>query len=138
VETSKTIRIQNDQVELDTIAAFVEEIDELWNIGAKAASEINLMLEELFVNSVSYAYAENETGAIEIKFSRSPGLLTIQYSDDGAPFDPLTIKDADTSADIMHRQIGGLGMHLIKKLSDSVEYKRLNNSNIVVITKKNN
>lgn len=138
MEKSKMIRIKNDRVELDTIVAFVEELDELWNIGVKTACEINLMLEELFINSVSYAYVEGEQGAVEIKFTHSPGLLTIEYSDDGAAFDPLTIAAADTGADIMHRQIGGLGMHLIRKLSDCVEYKRSNNSNILIITKKIN
>ncbi len=137
METKKNIKLYNDQAELDRIIAFVEDAGEKWGFNTKITGEINLMLEELFINTVSYAYNENASGTIEIEFEYIPGSpLIIRYYDDGGAFDPLSIKSADTGTDIMERQIGGLGMHLIRKLSDRVEYERKNELNLLTIVKK--
>ena len=136
MEKSVKLTITNDQSELDAIVNFVETLELEWGLGPKTAGEINLMLEELFINTVSYGYPEGAAGSVEIGFSVSGGMLTLEFSDDGKSFDPLSIKEADTGLDIDMRGVGGLGMHLIRRLSDKIEYKRLNGRNILTITKK--
>lgn len=136
MEKSVKLTINSEQSELDAIVNFVENLELEWRLGPKTAGEINLMLEELFINTVSYGYPDGGAGTVEIGFSLSDGILTLEFSDDGKSFDPLSIKEADTGLDIELRGIGGLGMHLIRKLSDKIEYKRLNGRNILTITKK--
>ena len=136
MEKSVKLTIPGEQSELDAIVSFVENLELEWRLGPKTTGEINLMLEELFINTVSYGYSEGGAGTVEIGFSLSDGILTLEFSDDGKSFDPLSIKEADTGQDIELRGIGGLGMHLIRKLSDKIEYKRLNGRNILTITKK--
>ncbi|HOT76691.1 MAG TPA: ATP-binding protein [Candidatus Wallbacteria bacterium] len=134
----KSIRVANNQTELDKIVDFVETTGGEWSFNARLSGEINLMLEELFINTVSYGYPDQSEGSVEIKLSVSDGELAIEFSDDGEEFDPLSIAAADTGLDIMHRKIGGLGMHLIRQISDSVEYKRNGNFNTLIIRKKIN
>ncbi|HOD42567.1 MAG TPA: ATP-binding protein [Candidatus Wallbacteria bacterium] len=138
MEKVKSIRVANNQAELDKIVEFVEATGIEWNFNAKLSGEINLMLEELFVNTVSYGYPDQSEGSVEIKLSAGGGELAIEFSDDGEEFNPLSIAAADTELDIMHRKIGGLGMHLIRQISDSVEYKRNGNFNTLIIRKKIN
>jgi anti-sigma regulatory factor (Ser/Thr protein kinase) len=138
MEKNVKLTITSEQSELDAIVNFVENLELEWRLGPKATGEINLMLEELFINTVSYGYPDGGGGTVEIGFSLSAGILTIEFSDDGRSFDPLSIKEADTAQDIELRGIGGLGMHLIRKLSDKIEYKRLNGRNILIVSKKVN
>ena len=90
---------------------------------------LELVVEEVLVNVASYAYPTC-AGEIEIICSSDEKLFTISFSDSGVPFDPLERSAPDTEASIDERRIGGLGIHLIRKMSRAVEYKRENGRNI--------
>ena len=93
--------------------------------------------EEAIVNVINYAYGENE-GNIEVVCISEDDRFIIKIVDSGSPFNLLSHKDPDIYMDMSERAIGGLGIYLIKKLVDYIEYKRENESNIVtlVITNK--
>ncbi len=87
--------------------------------------EIELVMEEVLVNIFKYAYQGREAGDVEIACSRKDGgELVIDISDAGVPFDLLAAADPDTTAGIDERQVGGLGIYFVKKLADSVSYRR--------------
>jgi len=131
----KNLTVINDQNQLDKIVSFTNKTSDSWGFSPELTGEINLMLEELFINTISYGYTDTAVHEIKISFKYENRLFTIEFSDDGLESNPLTTPEADTSLDIMDRKIGGLGMYLIKKLSDTVEYKYENGRNTLIIIK---
>lgn len=97
----------------------------------KRTGELELAFEEALVNVFNYAYP-GTTGNIEIiAHNDKKNRFIVQIIDDGKPFDPLTAPEPDLDKDIADRQIGGLGIFLIKKLMDDVKYRREKNRNIL-------
>ena len=99
--------------------------------------QVELAVEEIFVNISSYAY-HPETGEVEIDvdIDANPSTITIRFSDRGHPFDPLAKPDADTTLTAEQRQPGGLGILLVKKSMDQVAYAYENEKNILTIQKE--
>jgi anti-sigma regulatory factor (Ser/Thr protein kinase) len=99
--------------------------------------EINLVLEELFTNIVFYAFEDHEHHAITVEFNLlDPHLLELRLEDDGKPFNLLEKQMEDVfNQPLEEREIGGLGIHFVKKMMKSVVYERSGNNNVVVLTK---
>jgi anti-sigma regulatory factor (Ser/Thr protein kinase) len=104
----------------------------------KRISEIELAAEEVLVNIFNYAYQGNE-GDVEVICKLDPqDRLIIEMLDSGVPFDMLSLGEPDTTADISERKVGGLGMFLIRKLMDDVQYRREGTKNVLsLIVNKN-
>lgn len=115
----------------DTFNEFAEQCDIPMNVSLK----VNLVFDELLNNTISYAYSDGEEHKIEILVDHTGQRLSISISDDGVPFNPFTMEDPDTTLSIEDRDIGGLGVHLVKNVMDDVSYQRRNNRNIVTLTK---
>jgi len=97
----------------------------------------NLCVEELLVNSINHGYAAGVAPDVEVDVAASPQALVIEISDGAAPFDPT--KDSanpDLEADLDDRPIGGLGVHLVKQMTDEMSYQRSNGRNQVRLTKR--
>ena len=109
---------------------FVEECVDRFGLAAKKKSGLLLALEEAFVNICSHAYPGSE-GDAEISCEGVDDVFVLEIADTGKPFDVLSLPDPDITLDIMDRQVGGLGVHFIRKLSDSVSYRRENDRNIL-------
>jgi sigma-B regulation protein RsbU (phosphoserine phosphatase) len=132
------LTLVNQVTELDKIVVKLEELAQSWKIPPRAIMEINLALEELFTNVVFYAYSDRKVHIIEVEFILvDNGCIQLRFEDDGAPFNLLE-KFAQENIDmgIEERQIGGLGIHLVRQLMSSVEYQREGEHNIVILTKK--
>jgi len=96
--------------------------------------EIELAAEEALVNIFNYAYPE-EKGDVEVHCRvDDPGTLICDIMDTGIPFNILSQADPDLSSDILERDIGGLGIFLIKKMADCVAYERKKDQNILTLT----
>ena len=92
--------------------------------------KVKLVVEEIGLNIIDYGYAGKQSGEIEIRFLYDKETLTIDIIDEAEPFDPLTESPVpNTSAQIEERPIGGLGVHLVKKMMDEVRYVREGNCN---------
>lgn len=89
-----------------------------------------LALEEAFVNICSYAYPGG-SGEVEISCGSDQDSFALEIADHGSPFDVLSLPDPDITLDIMDRPIGGLGIHFIRTLAQSVSYRRENDQNIL-------
>ena len=97
-------------------------------------SETDLIIEELFTNTVHYAYAHSNHEPVCIfVLDENDGILKIRRIDYGAPFDPTMTKRPDTHLSYQERKIGGLGMHLIRHYSSALKYRRNKDRNILTL-----
>ena len=99
------------------------------NIPEPVAHKFSLALDEALTNTISYAFVDGGRHRIEVRVVCRDGYLIAQLSDDGAPFDPLSQPAPDIHAPIEERKIGGLGIHLLRKLMDTAEYRRQDGRN---------
>ncbi len=104
-------------------------------IKKETASGIHLAVDEACTNTIKYAYSDGATGDIELSCVLDHRLATVIIRDWGPPFNPLDMPPPDLSLDIDARPIGGLGIYLMKKFSDRLEYRREDGSNILTIIK---
>ena len=120
---------------LDEVTAFVDEFLEEKGCPLKVQMQIDLALEEIFINIASYAYGGGE-GDAGIAASEEDGEVTLVFSDTGAPYDPLAKPDPDVTLSADERPIGGLGIFLVKKTMDCVSYARKDGKNILTVKKR--
>ena len=121
---------------LGKMQAFAEQYLEEQDCPMKAQMQIGIAMEEVYVNVANYAYAPG-TGSVKICLGmhRDPDAVTITFIDRGVPYDPLAKEDPDISLSAEERQIGGLGIYLVKKNMDRVEYEYRDQQNILKLTK---
>ena len=126
-----------DIAQLERVLDFVnEQLDEN-ECPQKIQYIIDVAVEEIFVNIASYAYSPDEGEAIiRCTAENAPRAIAIQFIDSGKEYNPLARKDPDISLSAEERQIGGLGVYMVKKSMDSVSYEYLNGRNIFTIKKK--
>lgn len=129
------LQLQNDISQVPLLAGFVEEVCENAGLDMATTQMLNLALEEAVVNVMNYAYAPGTVGDIFIDAGLSDSRLEFVISDFGIPFDPTAREDADTTLNAEERPIGGLGIHLVRQIMDSVRYERDGNSNMLFLTK---
>ena len=122
---------------LDEVLAFVDSLLEARECSPKVQMQVDVAVEELFVNIASYAYAPGVGQAtIRVDTETNPSEVAITFIDGGVPYDPLTKADPDITLPAEERQIGGLGIFMVKKSMDSMEYEYKNGQNILTIRKK--
>ena len=122
----------NLQEVTDFATAQLEEHD----CSMKVVMQMELVIEEIFVNVSSYAY-HPDTGDVTIcvDFAENPSAVEITFIDGGKPYNPLEKDDPDTTLDIDEREIGGLGIFLVKKNVDDIAYEYADGKNILRIKK---
>lgn len=122
---------------LDQVLAFVDACLEPLGASMKAQMQIDVAVEEIFVNIASYAYNPNVGKAtVRVEVSDEPVSVTITFVDHGVPYDPLARRDPDVTLSAEERDIGGLGVFLTKRIMDDVSYEYRNGQNILQIKKK--
>ncbi|OHE72577.1 MAG: hypothetical protein A2007_05790, partial [Verrucomicrobia bacterium GWC2_42_7] len=108
-----------------------------FEICAKDEDAISVCIEEAFCNIVSYAFEGDSEHTVKIALSKDERGITVTIEDDGIPFDPVKhIRTSLPEDGIEERQIGGLGLFLLKKLMDSIQYFRRGNCNVLLLQKK--
>ena len=139
----RTLFITNEMSEVTKLKQFMEGAAREFGIPDDIQLSLNLAVEEAVVNVINYAYPKGAEGDIEINITNSPipdlsessTEVIFTIIDQGVPFDPTTHDEADTTSELEERQIGGLGIHLIRNIMDRVEYQRDGNSNKLTMTK---
>jgi len=112
------------------------KLTEDWEISEDVAFSMNLALEEIVTNIIGYGYEGKEDYDIIIRFTLEKTKLRIQIKDGSPEFNPLDVKAPDNlDAPLEERNIGGLGIHLVKKFTDDFSYRRSNNKNIITLKK---
>lgn len=120
---------------LDDAIAFVEAALEKIDCPMKSVMQITVCVEEMFVNVASYAY-KGTTGEITLAIDDENDTVAITLTDHGIPFDPLAKEDPDITLSAEERNIGGLGIFMVKKSMNEVHYERKNDMNIFTMVKK--
>ncbi len=137
-ETKKVDELTLDATveNLDKVLAFVDERLEALECPMKVQMQIDVAVEEMFVNIAHYAYAPN-VGSATVRFESAddPRRVLITLIDSGIPYDPLAKEDPDITLSADERPIGGLGIYMVKKSMDDIRYKNRNGQNILTIVK---
>lgn len=132
----KSMTLTNNVADIPRLNKFVEEACAGQNLGEGFISELKLAIEEVVANVIHYAYDKNEKGDIEVGLKFQAGEVSVEVKDAGKAFDPTEIKDADTDSSVEERRIGGLGLYLVRQLTDTMSYRREGNFNILSLTKR--
>ena len=124
---------------LEAVNDFIHEQIKPFSCHSQTLFQIDLAVEEIFVNISHYAYSPDK-GTVQIdcsveKTADAPAKLTVSFTDKGKAFNPLAKPDPDITLSVEEREIGGLGIFLTKKYMDSVLYERKDNQNILTFTK---
>ena len=121
---------------LEDMRGFVMGVVEEGTLPPRRVSHLDLALEEIIVNICSYAY-QTPPGELTIRIEDTPRSFSVEFVDNGVPFDPLSAEDPDVSRPLMERDVGGLGILLVRRIMDEVHYARRGSLNClrIVVTK---
>jgi anti-sigma regulatory factor (Ser/Thr protein kinase) len=131
---SISIALKNNRYELVRLAEAVERFGAEQHLPDDTLTNINLVLDELVSNVIKYSGAGDSEGAISVSLVREGGRLTIEVSDDGIAFNPLEAAPPNLDLPIMERPVGGLGIHIVKALTETTAYRRENERNHLTMT----
>ena len=132
----RKLAINNSLSHVHEVNDFVKSIGEELNLAENDSQNLKLAIEEAVVNVINYAYPTDEEGKIDIEATATPTYLRVKIIDSGVPFAPTDAPDVDTSLSAEERQIGGLGIFLVRQLMDTINYERIDGKNILTLTKK--
>jgi len=135
MKITRNISIKNRIEETTGVTDLVEQTSLEAGFEQKEVYDILIALDEILSNIVYYAYPDGSTGVIDIEIKFDGETIEIRFIDCGVPFDPLTKADPDLSIPVEEREIGGLGIFIVKKLMNEVSYVRENEKNILMISK---
>ena len=133
----KELTVAAEIKNLSTVTAFVDAELERAGCPKKKQFQIDVVIDEIFSNICLHAYA-HESGSATVQFEilEDENTASITFVDSGKPFNPLTTEDPDVSLALSDRRIGGLGIFMVKKTMDSVQYEFLHGQNRLNIRKK--
>lgn len=129
-------RIPGSFGEIHPLAVAVAHWAEVHAVAPQVTNSVVLMLDELITNVVMHGFRDSGKGTIEVKLSIDRGAIDAVVRDSAPAFDPFSVPEADTSLGIDERGIGGLGVHFVRKMSDSYEYRRVGDVNEVHLRKR--
>ena len=122
--------------QLDKVLGFVDDQLDVIDCPIKNRMQIQIAVEELFVNIASYAYqSDTGTATIIVEPEQSPRAVSITFRDHGIPYNPLAKEDPDISLPANERPIGGLGIYMTKKTMDEMKYEYRDGQNVLTIRK---
>lgn len=130
-EASAALTLTNHINELERLEPFLEEFFQQNNLAQTPFSQINLALEEALANVIMYAYPEGTQGDVTLSMKAEDNAIQMEISDKGVPFNPLQQQETDLDVPLEERKIGGLGIHLIKEIMDSVTYEYREGRNVL-------
>jgi serine/threonine-protein kinase RsbW len=130
------IVLRNDLSEVPKLHRELENFGQKCSLSSKTLFELNLILEEVLANVISYAFRDNQRHEIVVRAELRAGELVMEVEDDGHPFNPLQIPPPDLERPLERRKAGGLGLHLVRELTNGIEYHRKDDKNRLVMRKK--
>jgi anti-sigma regulatory factor (Ser/Thr protein kinase) len=128
--------LKNDISELKILCRQLESVGDALGLPRRFVFEINLALDELFTNIISYGFNDRSEHAIQVRIAADDGMLTITVEDDGVPFNPIARAEPRLPATVEDCTIGGLGIYLIKNLMDDIRYRRRQDKNVLTLKKR--
>ena len=133
---TKTLILRNDISELNKLVAFLELLEEEWNLPPAVVPPVNLALEEALSNVIFYAFEKDSENEISLDVKLEGTVMTMVLSDEGKPYDPTQREDPDINLPAEDRPVGGLGIFLIRQIMNEVTYNRVGNKNQLTMVKR--
>jgi serine/threonine-protein kinase RsbW len=130
------LTLANRKSEIARLQDHLETFARQQGLAARLLHELQLALEEHLTNVVSYGYDDELEHAIKVRIQLNAPELRVEVEDDGCPFNPLERLAPDLAKPIAERPIGGLGIHMMRKSLDRMEYRRVDGKNILVMIKR--
>jgi sigma-B regulation protein RsbU (phosphoserine phosphatase) len=134
----KSIVLPNNVQEVPRLTAFVQEVCATVGFNDSQSMQIQIAIEEAVVNVMNYAYPPGQYGDVTIEAASNDVRLKFTIIDTGKPFDPTVQPEADTTLPANERRIGGLSIHIVRQIMDSINYERIDNLNVLTLRKKIN
>ena len=131
----ETLNLKNDVRQVKQLNEFIKSVTERLCMDASLAKKLRLAVEEAVVNVIDYAYPSGTEGDISVRAMANDQRLKLIISDEGTPFDPTEKALADTTLSAEERPVGGLGILLVRKLMDSINYERIDGKNVLTLRK---
>lgn len=131
----QTFTLANDLAEISRLADGIEAFCAPLDPGPKDLMAVQLAVEEAVTNVINHGYTDGQPHTFTVDLSLEDRRLTTIITDDAAAYDPLARPDVDTSKPLEEREIGGLGVHLVKKLMDSAQYERRDGRNVLTLVR---
>lgn len=131
-----TFVFENNLTELERLAEYVEQFGEAHCLSPKDVFQVNLALDEVVTNVITYGYEDSNGHEIEVTLALDDGMLRITVVDDGKAFNPLHIPAPDFCTPLEDKEIGGLGFHFVRKVMKHVAYERRGNQNFLILDKE--
>ena len=132
----KSIILANDLSEISRLNDFIAEIAEESSLGPDEVFNLNLVLEEAVVNIINYAYPKEDKESIYLSAKADKDSIVLVLTDTGKAFDPTSVPDVDVTLSAEDREIGGLGIFLIRQIMNEVRYERIDGKNVLTLEKK--
>jgi anti-sigma regulatory factor (Ser/Thr protein kinase) len=136
--SSASIVLLNQKSEIQRLSQFVERFGEAHRLSTDETLDINLILDEIVINIIVHGCDDAREHEIQVRLALDADTLTIQVADDGVPFNPVDAPPPDLDLPIEERPIGGLGIHIVRSLVDTIEHRRDDGRNVLTMTKKMN
>jgi len=134
--TQLAVLLKNQISETERVQEIIEQLSQKHGWDTELQFNMNLALEEILTNVISYGYEDKKEHEILLRFSITAEDLTVEIEDDGLAFNPLDQPEPDLNKPLGERQPGGLGIFLVRKVMDQVEYLKKNGKNILTLRKK--
>ncbi len=129
------LSLVNDLREIGAAAEKVDAFCEAQGIAAPVAYAVNLSIDEILTNTISYGYDDDAEHRIDLTFRVDGETLVVVIVDDGRPFDSSTEREPDVDATIEERALGGLGLFLVQQMMDEMTYERRDDRNVITLRK---
>ena len=132
----KSIILANDISEVSRLYEFIEKVGNDFSLTPDIVFNLNLVLEEAVVNIINYAYPKEDHQHIYLSAKMRDDSIVLVLTDTGKEFDPTAAPEADVTLSADEREIGGLGIFLIRQIMNEVKYERIEGKNVLTLEKK--
>ncbi|MEO5894468.1 MAG: ATP-binding protein [Vicinamibacterales bacterium] len=130
------VTLVNRLDEIGRLATLIEGYGATQLLSPEVVYAFNLSLDEVLTNVISYAFADAREHTINVRLSITNGQLQAEVADTGRPFNPLDVPPPNLDAPIEQRPIGGLGLHIVREMMDRLEYRRVDERNVLTLTRR--
>lgn len=128
-ENEKRFAVVPDQESVSKVSDFLDSCAEEFEIPLRVGYSLKVVADEIFSNIVYYSGAKNA----EVLFGNDENTVTLVFVDDGMPYNPLETKEPDITASAEEREIGGLGLFMVKKMAEDVQYEYTSEKNRLTV-----
>ena len=128
--------VPSDLAELERVSRELEEFGRSHGLSAADVSAVNLAVDEILTNIVLYAFPRCEDHEVDLSARIESGELTVEIADRGRPFDPSSVPAPELDATLEDRPVGGLGLHIVRRLVDEMSYARQDDRNVLTLTRR--